>query len=109
MPISELQAITGCSVLMYPPRAASARLVLTTFADGSDVSVVSKHEIQFVLGIFNRHLLSHESIICSWSYRPGRSLLSGIHHAYNVKGTVGSGNASWIRVFGPKPYRTVLY
>ncbi len=37
-----------------------------------------------------------------------RSLLSGIHHAYQVKGTVGSGNASWIRVFGPEPYRTVL-
>ncbi len=38
-----------------------------------------------------------------------RSLLSGIHHAYQVKGSVGSGNASWIRVFGPEPYRTVLY
>ncbi len=38
-----------------------------------------------------------------------RSLLSGIHHAYQVKGTVGGGNASWIRVFGPESYRTVLY
>ncbi len=36
-----------------------------------------------------------------------RSLLSGIHHAYQVKGTVGSGNASYIRVFGPELYRTV--
>ncbi len=41
--------------LMYPPRAAYARLVLLTFAAGSDVSVVIKHEIQFVLCIFNRH------------------------------------------------------
>ncbi len=52
----------------YTPRAALARLVLLTFAAGSDVSVVIKHEIQFVLGIFNRHLWSHESIISSWSY-----------------------------------------
>ncbi len=51
MPISELQAITGRTVLMYPPRAALARLVLPTFAAGSDVSVVIKHEIQFVSGI----------------------------------------------------------
>ncbi len=71
MPISELQAITGRLVLMYPPRAALARLVLLTFAAGSDVSVVIKHEIQFVLGIFNRHSWSHKSIICSWSYRFG--------------------------------------
>ncbi len=42
MLISKLQAITGCSVLMYPPRAAYARLVLPTFAAGSDVSVVIK-------------------------------------------------------------------
>ncbi len=54
--------ITGRSVLMYPSRAALARLVLPTFAAGSDVSVVIKHEIQFVLGIFNRHSWSHESI-----------------------------------------------
>ncbi len=40
MPISEIQAITGRSVLMYPPRAALAWLVLLTFATGSDVSVV---------------------------------------------------------------------
>ncbi len=46
-----------------------ARLVLLTFAAGSEVSVVIKHEIQFVWGIFNRHSWSHESIICSWSYR----------------------------------------
>ncbi len=38
-----------------------------------------------------------------------RSLLSGIHHTYQVKGTVGSGNASWIRVFGPEPYCTDPY
>ncbi len=56
----------GCSVLMYPHRAALARLVLPTFAAGSDVSVVIKHEIQFVLGIFNRNSWSHESIICSF-------------------------------------------
>ncbi len=48
-----------------------ARLVLPTFATGSDVSVVIKIEIQFVLGIFNRHSRSHESVICSWSYRFG--------------------------------------
>ncbi len=36
MSISELQAITGRSVLMYPLRAASARLGLPTFAAGSD-------------------------------------------------------------------------
>ncbi len=48
-----------------------AWLVLPTFAAGSDVSVVIKREIQFVLCIFNRHLWSHESIICSWSYRFG--------------------------------------
>ncbi len=46
MPISELQVITGRSVLMYPPRASLARLVLPTFAAGSDVSVVIKHEIR---------------------------------------------------------------
>ncbi len=38
--------ITGRSVLMYPPRAALAWLVLPTFAAGSDVSVVIKHEIR---------------------------------------------------------------
>ncbi len=48
-----------------------ARLVLPTFDAGSDVSVVTKHEIQLVLGIFNRHSWSHESIICSWLYRFG--------------------------------------
>ncbi len=31
-----------------------------------------------------------------------------LHHTYQVKGTVGSGNTSWIRVFVPEPYRTVL-
>ncbi len=71
MQILELQAIIGRSVLMYLPRAALARLVFPTLATGSDVSVVIKHEIQFVLGIFNRHLWSHEAIICSWSYRFG--------------------------------------
>ncbi len=40
MPILKLQAITRRSALMYPPRAALARLVLTIFAAGSDVSVV---------------------------------------------------------------------
>ncbi len=38
--------MTGRSVLMYPPRASLARLVLPTFATGSDVSVVIKHEIR---------------------------------------------------------------
>ncbi len=33
---------------MFPLRAAYARLVLTTFTAGSDVSVVIKHEIQFI-------------------------------------------------------------
>ncbi len=67
MPISELQVITGHSVLMYPPRAALAQLVLPTFAAGSDVSVVIKREsISFV---YNSHSWSHESIIWSWSYR----------------------------------------
>ncbi len=38
-----------------------------------------------------------------------RSLLSGIHHAYQVKGTVGSGNASLIRVTRTESYCTELY
>ncbi len=51
--------ITGCSVLMYPPRAFSQRvtLVLLTSAAGSDVSVVGKHEVKFVLGRSNRKSL----------------------------------------------------
>ncbi len=48
MPILELQAITWCSVLMYLHRAAFAWLVLPTFAAGSDVSLVIKHDIHFV-------------------------------------------------------------
>lgn len=76
MRILELQAITERSVLMYPVRAALARLVLPTFAARSDVSVVIKHEMQFVLGWLYltgiRGLIicswSHETIICSWSY-----------------------------------------
>ncbi len=42
---------------MYPPRAASLRLVPLTFAAGSDVSVVVKHEVKFVLGKYNRQSL----------------------------------------------------
>ncbi len=44
---------------MYPPRAASPRLVLLTSAAGSDVSVtlVVKHEVKFVLGKSNRQSL----------------------------------------------------
>ena len=47
MPIfgDELHAISGSSVIMYPPRAVSTRLVLLTFAAGSDVSLVVKHKI----------------------------------------------------------------
>ncbi len=52
-------------------RTAATQLVLPTSAAGSDVSVVIKHEIQFVLGIFNRHSCSRECMICSWSYRFG--------------------------------------
>ncbi len=37
-----------------------------------------------------------------------RSLLSGIHRKVSSKGTVDSGNASWIRVCRPESYRTVL-
>ncbi len=51
-------------MIVYTPRAALARLVLPTFAAGSDVSVVIKPAICFVL------------------YR--QTLLSGIHHAYQV-------------------------
>ncbi len=58
--------ITWRSVLVYPVLVL-APLVLPTFAAGPDVSVVIKHEIQFVWGIFNRHSWFHESIICSWS------------------------------------------
>ncbi len=47
---------------MYPPRAASPRLVLLTSAAGSDVSVVVKHEVKFVLGKSNRQSL------VSWIY-----------------------------------------
>ncbi len=47
------------------------RLVLPTFAAGSDVSVVIKHEIQFVLGIFNRHSWSHELL-----FGPGNIVLA---------------------------------
>ncbi len=36
-------------MLMYPHKAASPRLVLLTSAAGSDVSVVIKHEVKFVL------------------------------------------------------------
>ncbi len=45
--------ISGRSVLMYLPRVGSSRLVLLTFAIGSDVSVEVKHEVKFVLGISN--------------------------------------------------------
>ncbi len=51
----ELHAITGRSMLLFLPRAASPRLVLLTCTAGSDVSVVVKHKIQFVLGKSNRH------------------------------------------------------
>ncbi len=55
-PITELQVIVRRSVLMYPHTAALARLVLPTLAAGSDVSVVIKHEMQFVLCfIINRY------------------------------------------------------
>ena len=50
----QLHAISGSSELMYTPRAVSTRLVLLTFAAGSDVSLVVKHKIQFVLGKSNR-------------------------------------------------------
>ncbi len=43
-------------MIVYPPRAALARLVLPTFAAGSDVSVVIKQEMQFILCfIVNRY------------------------------------------------------
>ncbi len=72
MAISELEAIIGRSVFMHPPRAAlQARLVLLTYAAGFDVSVVIKHEIQLVLGIFNRHSWSHVSI-----FVPGHIVLA---------------------------------
>ncbi|KAL0184319.1 hypothetical protein M9458_020015, partial [Cirrhinus mrigala] len=38
------------------------------------------------------------------SLRPARYAVVEIHH----KGTVGSGNASWIRVFRPESYHIVL-
>ncbi len=38
---------------MYLLREAPPRLVLLKFAAGSDVSVVVKHEVKFVLGISN--------------------------------------------------------
>ena len=41
----QLHAISGRSVLMYPPRALSTRLVLLTFAAGSDVFSVVQHKI----------------------------------------------------------------
>ncbi len=70
------------SMIVYPPRAALARLVLPTFAAGSDVSVVIK-QMQFVLCfIVKRYFLSGNN-------------------------TVGSGNANWIRLFGTESYCTV--
>ncbi len=69
MPILEMrtQGDHGLGIrTVYLHRAALARLVLLTFAAGSDVSVVIKHEIQFVLCIFNRNSWSHETIICSF-------------------------------------------
>ncbi len=53
----ELHAITGRSVLMYPPRAFSPRLVLLTSAAGSDISVAVKHEVKLVFGLSNRQSL----------------------------------------------------
>ncbi len=44
----------GAQCSCIPTRAASTRLVLLTFAAGSDVSVVVKHETYFVLGKSNR-------------------------------------------------------
>jgi len=41
----QLHAISGSSVLMYPPRSVSTRLVLLTFAAGSDVSLGAKDKI----------------------------------------------------------------
>ncbi len=55
------------NLIFYAYVQPYARLVLLTFAAGSDVSEVIKHERQFVWGIFIRHSWSHESIICSWS------------------------------------------
>ncbi len=49
--------ITGHLMLMYPPRAFSPLLVFLTSAAGSDVSVVVKHEVKFVLGRSNRQSL----------------------------------------------------
>ncbi len=49
--------ITGRSVLIYPLRAASQRLVLLTSGAGSDVSVVVKHEVKIVFGKSDRQSL----------------------------------------------------
>ncbi len=59
--------VSQCSSICLEQRYAW--LVLPTFPAGSDISVVMKHEIQSVVCIFNRYSWSHESIICSWSYR----------------------------------------
>ncbi len=42
---------------MYPPTAASQRLVRLTSAAGSGVSVRVKHEVKLVLGKSNRQYL----------------------------------------------------
>ncbi len=70
MPIMSSRRSPGARCSCIHLEQPYAQLVLPTFAAGSDVSVI-KHEIQFVLGIFNRHSWSHDSIICSWSYRFG--------------------------------------
>ena len=41
----ELHAISGSSVIMYPPRVALPRLDVLTLAAGSDVSLVVQDKI----------------------------------------------------------------
>ncbi len=49
MPISEPHAITGAQCSCIRIEQPYARLVFLTFATGSNVSVVIKHEIQLIL------------------------------------------------------------
>ncbi len=64
----ELQDVSGCSVLMNPLRADLPWPDLLEFATGSDLYIVVKHKILFILGKSN-----------------GQSLVSLIYYLFQSK------------------------
>ncbi len=48
------RVLEGVSTLINPPRSASPQPDLLEFTAGFDVSIVFKHEIEFILGQSNR-------------------------------------------------------